>query len=190
MASPSAAFEFRLNRCLNANETRIRNPMVYHPHTLIGNESPKLLPLQNRGGQHSPSNSLEGKTSETSIEFGNGEFSSEELKKIKENDKLVEIAMVDPKREKRILANRLSAACSKERKMRYISELELKVQTLQTESTTLSTQFTCLHMDNSALKSENNEYKLRIQALEQQSQLKDDVLGWFGSVVAVGMDFK
>jgi len=28
-------------------------------------------------------------------------------------------------------------------------------------------------MDNSELKSENNEYKLRIQALEQQSQLKD-----------------
>lgn len=31
----------------------------------------------------------------------------------------------------------------------------------------------CLQMDNSELKSENNEYKLRIQALEQQSQLKD-----------------
>ncbi|TKY57652.1 Transcription factor VIP1 [Spatholobus suberectus] len=139
----------------------------------IGDESPKLPPLQNRVGQHSPSNSIDGKTSETSMEFGNGEFSSEELKKIKENDKLAEIAMSDPKRAKRILANRLSAARSKERKMRYISELELKVQTLQTETTTLSTQFTKLQMDNSELKSENNEYKLRIQALEQQSQLKD-----------------
>lgn len=42
----------------------------------------------------------------------------------------------------RILANRQSAARSKERKARYISELESKVQTLQTEATTLSAQLT------------------------------------------------
>jgi len=93
--------------------------------------------------------------------------------------------------------------------MRYIAELEHKVQTLQTETTTLSTQFTklqvaiicdkltfalllslvyylplcllflflcvlaCLQRDNSDLKSENNECKLRLQAMEQQSLLKD-----------------
>ncbi|KAK7280720.1 hypothetical protein RJT34_25787 [Clitoria ternatea] len=139
----------------------------------IGDESPELPPLQNRVGQQSPSNSMDGKASETSMEFGTGEFTSEELRKIKENDKLAEIAMSDPKRAKRILANRLSAARSKEKKMRYITDLEHKVQTLQTETTRLSTQFTKLQMDNSELKSENNEYKLRIQALEQQSQLKD-----------------
>ncbi|KAJ1398036.1 Basic-leucine zipper domain [Sesbania bispinosa] len=139
----------------------------------IEDGSPKLPPLQNRVGQHSPSNSIDGKTSGISMEFGNGEFNSEEIKKIMENDKLAEIAMSDPKRAKRILANRLSAARSKERKMRYISELELKVQTLQTETTTLSTQFTKLQMDNTELKNENNEYKLRLQSLEQQSQLKD-----------------
>lgn len=42
----------------------------------------------------------------------------------------------------RILANRQSAARSKERKARYILELERKVQTLQTEATTLSAQLT------------------------------------------------
>lgn len=46
----------------------------------------------------------------------------------------------------RILANRQSAARSKERKMRYISELENKVQTLQTEATTLSAQLTILQV--------------------------------------------
>lgn len=40
----------------------------------------------------------------------------------------------------RIIANRQSAARSKERKARYILELERKVQTLQTEATTLSAQ--------------------------------------------------
>lgn len=42
----------------------------------------------------------------------------------------------------RIIANRQSAARSKERKARYILELERKVQTLQTEATTLSAQLT------------------------------------------------
>lgn len=42
----------------------------------------------------------------------------------------------------RILANRQSAARSKQRKANYIVELERKVQTLQTEATTLSAQLT------------------------------------------------
>ncbi|CAK8569787.1 unnamed protein product [Lathyrus sativus] len=136
--------------------------------------SPKLPPLQGRAGRHSPSNSMDSsRTGEIGMEFGKGEFSSEEMKKIMENDKLAEIALSDPKRAKRILANRLSAARSKERKTKYISELEHKVQTLQTETTTLSTQYTKLQMDHAELKNEHNEYKLRLQSLEQQSQLKD-----------------
>ena len=46
----------------------------------------------------------------------------------------------------RILANRQSAARSKERKIRYTNELERKVQTLQTEATTLSAQVTLLQV--------------------------------------------
>lgn len=46
----------------------------------------------------------------------------------------------------RILANRQSAARSKERKTKYIVELEHKVQTLQTEATTLSAQLTMLQV--------------------------------------------
>lgn len=46
----------------------------------------------------------------------------------------------------RILANRQSAARSKERKMRYIAELERKVQALQSEATALSTQLTIMQV--------------------------------------------
>ena len=46
----------------------------------------------------------------------------------------------------RILANRQSAARSKERKVRYTGELERKVQTLQNEATTLSAQVTLLQV--------------------------------------------
>lgn len=51
----------------------------------------------------------------------------------------------------RILANRQSAARSKERKTRYTSELERKVQTLQTEATTLSAEVAKLQVTCSAL---------------------------------------
>lgn len=51
----------------------------------------------------------------------------------------------------RILANRQSAARSKERKIRYTGELERKVQTLQTEATTLSAQLTRLQVKFSSL---------------------------------------
>ncbi|KAM0934752.1 putative transcription factor bZIP family [Dioscorea sansibarensis] len=66
-----------------------------------------------------------------------------------------------------------SAARSKERKMRYIAELEHKVQTLQTEATSLSTQLTMLQRDSAGLTSQNNELKFRLQAMEQQAQLRD-----------------
>lgn len=140
----------------------------------FGDESPKLPPSPGpRAGQHSHSNSMDGTSAPFSLDFGNGEFSGAELKKIMANEKLAEIASTDPKRAKRILANRLSAARSKERKMRYISELEHKVQTLQTEATTLSAQLTLLQRDSAGLTSQNNELKFRLQAMEQQAQLRD-----------------
>ncbi|KAG1360645.1 putative transcription factor PosF21 [Cocos nucifera] len=151
----------------------------------FGDESPKLPPSPgNQSGQHSRSGSMDGTTSTFSLEFGNGEFSAAEMKKIMANEKLAEMALTDPKRVKRyrfgvllmemILANRQSAARSKERKMRYISELEQKVQTLQTEATTLSAQLTLLQRDSAGLTNQNNELKYRLQAMEQQAQLRDD----------------
>ncbi|KAM0894927.1 hypothetical protein ACQ4PT_024180 [Festuca glaucescens] len=73
-------------------------------------------------------------------------MSTVEAKKAVSAAKLAELALVDPKRAKRIWANRQSAARSKERKMRYIGELERKVQTLQTEATTLSAQLALLQV--------------------------------------------
>ncbi|XP_004307733.1 PREDICTED: transcription factor RF2b [Fragaria vesca subsp. vesca] len=102
-----------------------------------------------------------------------GSLESIEAKKAMAPEKLAELWAVDPKRAKRILANRQSAARSKERKARYISELERKVQTLQTEATTLSAQLTLFQRDTTGLSSENTELKIRLQAMEQQAQLRD-----------------
>ncbi|CAD6222516.1 unnamed protein product [Miscanthus lutarioriparius] len=96
-----------------------------------------------------------------------------EAKKALSSEQLAELAAIDPKRAKRIIANRQSAARSKERKARYITELERKVQTLQTEATTLSAQLTLFQRDTTGLSAENAELKIRLQAMEQQAQLRD-----------------
>lgn len=129
-------------------------------------------PARNKQVRHQHSLSMDGSL-DFKLNFPNGDFDGAEMKKIMANDKLAEIALLDPKRAKRILANRQSAARSKERKMRYISELERKVQTLQTEATTLSAQLTLMQRDSTGLFNENNELKLRLQAMDQQAQLRE-----------------
>ncbi|XP_071692940.1 bZIP transcription factor 29-like isoform X2 [Rutidosis leptorrhynchoides] len=110
-------------------------------------ESLKLLPsLGGQIGKLSPSDPVNVNSDAFNLEFGNGMFTGAELKKIMANENLAEMALSDPKRVKRILANRQSAARSKERKMLYISELENKVQTLQAEATALSAQLTLLQL--------------------------------------------
>lgn len=123
--------------------------------------------------QHSPSKSMDRNITQFSLDLANSEFTEAELKKIMVNEKLTEIALSDPKRAKRILANRQSAARSKERKMRYISDLERKLHILQTKATTLSAQFTMLQRDSAGLTSQNKELKFRLQAMEQQAQLRE-----------------
>ncbi|GJN15571.1 hypothetical protein PR202_gb02494 [Eleusine coracana subsp. coracana] len=100
-------------------------------------------------------------------------MSSAEAKKAMSAAKLAELALIDPKKAKRIINNRQSAARSKERKMRYISELERKVQFMQREATALSTQLALLQRDTAGLSAENSELKIRLQNTEHQVHLQD-----------------
>lgn len=118
--------------------------------------------------RHSHSYSMDGSSMPFPKEVGS---SSAESSKTVSANKLAELALIDPKRAKRILANRQSAARSKERKMRYIAELERKVQALQTEATTLSAQLTIMQNDTTVLTAENSELKFQLQNLEQQTHL-------------------
>ncbi|KAJ4972378.1 hypothetical protein NE237_005477 [Protea cynaroides] len=125
---------------------------------------------KNARPRHRYSNSVDG----ASISRGESLFGETmEAKKAMAPDMLAELWARDPKRAKRILANRQSAARSKERKARYMLELERRVQRLQTEATTLSAQLTLFQRDTTGLASENTELKLRLQAMEQQAQLRD-----------------
>ncbi|KAE9600404.1 hypothetical protein Lal_00046364 [Lupinus albus] len=132
------------------------------------NERPRI--------RHQHSQSMDGSTTikpEMLVSRSSDDMSVADSKKAMSAAKLAELALIDPKRAKRIWANRQSAARSKERKMRYIAELERKVQTLQTEATSLSAQLTLLQRDTSGLNSENSELKLRLQTMEQQVRLQD-----------------
>ncbi|KAL7614873.1 probable transcription factor PosF21 [Lactuca sativa] len=125
--------------------------------------------------RHQHSQSMDGSSTMKTemLTSGPEETLPSDAKKAMSAAKLSELALVDPKRAKRILANRQSAARSKERKMRYIAELERKVQTLQTEATSLSAQLTLLQRDTSCLTAENSELRLRLQTMEQQVHLQD-----------------
>ncbi|CAN8311418.1 unnamed protein product [Cochlearia groenlandica] len=125
--------------------------------------------------RHQHSQSMDGSTTikPEMLMSGNEDVSGVDSKKAISAAKLSELALIDPKRAKRIWANRQSAARSKERKMRYIAELERKVQTLQTEATSLSAQLTLLQRDTNGLSVENNELKIRVQTMEQQVHLQD-----------------
>ncbi|MCL7048562.1 hypothetical protein MKW94_021741 [Papaver nudicaule] len=138
-----------------------------------GNESGIFGGEKNMRPRHRHSNSVDGSSSMSRGDRESLFGDVMEAKKAMAPDKLAELWALDPKRAKRILANRQSAARSKERKARYIIELERKVQTLQTEATTLSAQLTLFQRDTTGLTTENTELKLRLQAMEQQAQLRD-----------------
>ncbi|KAL3821232.1 hypothetical protein ACJIZ3_007137 [Penstemon smallii] len=89
--------------------------------------------------------------------------------KSSENDTTI----FDPKRIKRILANRQSAQRSRVRKLQYISELERSVTTLQTEVSALSPRVAFLDHQRLLLNVDNSAIKQRIAALAQDKIFKD-----------------
>ncbi|XP_038996737.1 basic leucine zipper 61-like [Hibiscus syriacus] len=82
-------------------------------------------------------------------------------------------SIVDPKRVKRILANRQSAQRSRVRKLQYISQLERSVATLQTEVSALSPRVAFLDHQRLILNVDNGALKQRIAALAQDKIFKD-----------------
>jgi hypothetical protein len=80
---------------------------------------------------------------------------------------------LDPKRAKRILANRQSAQRSRVRKLQYISELERSVAALQTEVATIAPQVAFYEHRRSVLNVDNNTIKQRMAALAQSQHFKD-----------------
>ncbi|KAG5569345.1 hypothetical protein H5410_059111 [Solanum commersonii] len=81
--------------------------------------------------------------------------------------------VVDPKRIKRILANRQSAQRSRVRKLQYVSELERSVSTLQAEVSVLSPRVAFLDHQRLLLNVDNSALRQKIAALAQDKLFKD-----------------
>ncbi|TKY51394.1 Transcription factor RF2b [Spatholobus suberectus] len=94
------------------------------------------------------------------------------VKRAMTTEQLAELARVDPKRVKRILANRQSAAKSKERKTRYARELQKRVQLLKIKATNLSTDVGMLQRETVEMAVRNKELRIRVEAERQQSKIR------------------
>ncbi|KAK8943654.1 putative transcription factor PosF21 [Platanthera guangdongensis] len=81
--------------------------------------------------------------------------------------------IVDPKRVKRILANRKSAQRSRVRKLQYITELERSLAKLQMQVSALSPRVAFLDHQRSILTVGNSQLRQRIVALAQDNIFRD-----------------
>ncbi|KAK7391268.1 hypothetical protein VNO78_19682 [Psophocarpus tetragonolobus] len=94
-------------------------------------------------------------------------------KRAMNSEQLAELARVDPKRVKRILANRESAARSKEKKTRYVQELQTKVQLLGTKVTNGYNNVSMLEGDITRISVHIKALTIQRDALQQQVRIKE-----------------
>ncbi|BAT94299.1 hypothetical protein LR48_Vigan02g204200 [Vigna angularis] len=88
-------------------------------------------------------------------------------------EELAELAMVDPKKAKRILANRESAAKSKERKKRYLIELQKNVELLEIKITNLFNNICLLQMGNRGRALHVKEVRVKLDIMREEDRIKD-----------------
>ncbi|XP_010425022.1 PREDICTED: transcription factor VIP1-like [Camelina sativa] len=100
------------------------------------------------------------------LKFGKDEYTADELEKISKSD---------PKKVRRILANRESAARSKKRKSQYLLDLEHQVNFLEKDITLMQEKEMLLENAKNMLINEKKEFMIRLESLEQQAKLHDEI---------------
>ncbi|XP_010490200.1 PREDICTED: transcription factor RF2b-like [Camelina sativa] len=81
----------------------------------------------------------------------------------------------DPKKVRGILANREAAAHSKKRKSQYLLDLEHQVNFLEKDITLMQEKEMLLENAKSMLIDEKKEFMIRLESLEQQAKLHDEI---------------
>ncbi|CAL5007718.1 unnamed protein product [Urochloa decumbens] len=98
-------------------------------------------------------------------------FTDAEKEIIRKDKSLQGIVNADPKRVKRMLSNRMSAAKRKATK----DVLESKVETLERKRKTLSAELQLAQGQRAELETQHKELRMTMQEMEQQGMLKDAV---------------
>ncbi|KAF8082113.1 hypothetical protein N665_0847s0013 [Sinapis alba] len=105
-----------------------------------------------------------------------GAFTADQMRTIAACDELKAMAATNPKYLKRVLSNRESAARSKERKALRLSELEDKVQTLETQIDTLTAELKLEKRERMAADEECKRLRIRLNGGEEHAQLRDALI--------------
>ncbi|KAG5597197.1 hypothetical protein H5410_038429 [Solanum commersonii] len=147
------------------NNEHNSNPSSPSDHnSIINHEEKKIIHGEE---QHPQQLKIEPEEVESSCKSDNEQTTADDLVD-NSSEKII-----DPKRIKRILANRQSAQRSRVRKLQYISELERSVTTLQAEVSVLSPRVAFLDHQRLVLNVDNSVLKQRIAALAQDKIFKD-----------------
>ncbi|CAO2189368.1 unnamed protein product [Urochloa humidicola] len=129
----------------------------------IYNSTPKLSqPLTVRAGASSSRSHATGVI-----------FTDAEKEIIRKDMKLQGLMNADPKRVKRMLSNRMSAAKRKAIKDVHILELESKVETLERKRKTSSAELQLVERQRAELEAQHKELRMTMLEMEQQGMLKD-----------------
>jgi len=94
--------------------------------------------------------------------------------------------MLDPKRAKRILANRLSAARSKERKQRHAQELERRASELEAELAVTGNAASQVEHQVQLLIREGKDLEAHLEALERHKAAHDSAQGGMEHALQAG----
>ncbi|KAH0744009.1 hypothetical protein KY290_032002 [Solanum tuberosum] len=147
------------------NNEHNSNPSSPSDHNSINHEEKKII----HGEEQPQQLKIEPEEVESSCKSDNEQNAAADDDHVDNSSKKI----VDPKRIKRILANRQSAQRSRVRKLQYISELERSVTTLQAEVSVLSPRVAFLDHQRLVLNVDNSVLKQRIAALAQDKIFKD-----------------
>ncbi|KAH0885847.1 hypothetical protein Bca4012_032819 [Brassica carinata] len=158
-------------------------PFQFGSQNFIPGSSPSQSMLSQVPHTMLDSSSIGSGSSQPSSVFS-GLFNADQLSKIAASNELKEMAESDPKHLKIALSNRESAARSKEKKALHESELEDKVETLETQIDILTAELklekviTILLVTRERMTADDEcvQFRIRLHAGEAHARLREDLI--------------
>ncbi|RCV29665.1 hypothetical protein SETIT_6G030200v2 [Setaria italica] len=164
LVSWEAALKMPVESRYNGSSTKVAGSTPCHNSNSTLKLSQPLPPSSLRAGASSSQSHVAGVI-----------FTDAEKEIIRKDRSLQELVNTDPKRAKRMLSNRLSAAKRKAIKDMHIHELECNIEMLEWKRKTLSADLQLMQEKQAELEAHNKEICMMVQELEQQAMLKDAV---------------
>ncbi|WOL16094.1 hypothetical protein Cni_G24876 [Canna indica] len=142
---------------MHSNEIKLKSVDTSAGPSLAGSLQTAPPSVQGSGGEnvasekpsirHQRSQSLDGSTAiMPELQMSASKERAFEYKKPMTAEQLTQLELVDPRRAKRIISNRQAAARSKEKKVQYVRDLEIKMHSLQAETSTAAVRLSMMQV--------------------------------------------